>query len=100
MQKEDWIPATAFCSSHNIEISFVRSLQESGLVEMTTIREEAFIPAAHLQELEKIIRLHYDMDINLEGIETITHLLQQIHAMQAEIASLKNQLRFYEESGE
>ena len=96
MQKEDWIPATQFCTSHNIEISFIRSLQESGLVEMTTIREEAFIPADHLQQLEKIVRLYYDMDINLEGIETITHLLQQIRAMQEEIASLKNQLRFYE----
>jgi MerR HTH family regulatory protein len=96
MQKEDWIPATAFCTSHNIEISFIRSLQESGLVEMTTIREEAFIPADHLQQLEKIVRLYFDMDINLEGIETITHLLQRMHAMQDEIAGLKNQLRFYE----
>jgi hypothetical protein len=96
MQKEDWIPATQFCTSHNIEISFIRSLQESGLVEMTTIREEAFIPADHLQQLEKIVRLYYDMDINLEGIETITHLLQRMHSMQQEITNLRNQLRFYE----
>jgi hypothetical protein len=96
MQKEELIPAAEFCASHNIEISFVRTLQQSGLIEMATVQETGFIPAEQLQQLEKIVRMHYEMDINLEGIETITHLLQRIGRQQQEILQLKNKLRIYE----
>jgi hypothetical protein len=38
------------------------------------------------------VRLHYDLDINIEGIETINHLLEKIEEMQREIAHLKNKI--------
>jgi chaperone modulatory protein CbpM len=97
METEYLIPLEEFCTSHEIEISFVTSLQESGLVEITTIKEAGFIEAAQLPQLEKFIRLYYDLDINLEGIETINYLLQRINAMQAEITRLKNKLRIYDQ---
>jgi hypothetical protein len=90
------IPANEFCANYNVSISFIRSLQENGLMDTTTIEETEYIAASRLQELEKIVRLHYEMDINLEGIESIIHLLQQIHSMQDEITVLRNRLRIYE----
>jgi hypothetical protein len=85
-----------FCINHNIETSFISTLQETGLIEITTVQETAFIDAGELQQLEKYVRLHYDLDINLQGIETITHLLDKVIAMQDEIITLKNRLRLYE----
>jgi hypothetical protein len=96
MTNEEMVAAQEFCMSHNVEISFLQSLGESGLLEITTIEETTFINRDHLPELEKWVRLHYDMDINLEGIETIHHLLQQIKTMQNEMNTLKNRLRMYE----
>lgn len=96
MPKEQLIPADEFCASHHIEISFIRSLQQSGVIEMTVTEDAQFIHADKLQQLEKIVRMFYEMDINLEGIETITHLLNRINSMQHEITALKNKLRFYE----
>jgi hypothetical protein len=93
---ENLIPADEFCASHHIEISFIRSLDETGLLEITTIEEKKYIHASQLQELEKIVRLYYDLDINLEGIETINHLLQRIDSMHDEITELRNRLRLYE----
>jgi len=90
------IPANEFCTHYRVSISFIRSLQEIGLLETTTIEETEYIPASRLQELEKMVRLYYDMDINLEGIESINHLLQQIHSLQDEITVLRNRLRMYE----
>jgi hypothetical protein len=43
-----------------------------------------------MQKLEKFVRLHYDLDINLEGIETINYLLEKIEKMQREILELRN----------
>jgi hypothetical protein len=96
METEYLIAINEFCTSHNIEISFISSLQQSGLIEVTTIKEEGFIVADQLQQLEKFIRLYYDLDINLEGIETINYLLQRIGSMQDEIIALRNRLRLYE----
>jgi hypothetical protein len=96
MGTEYLIAVDEFCASHNIEISFISSLHQSGLIEITTIKNSGFIEADQLRQLEKFIRLYYDLDINLEGIETIDHLLLHINSMQDEIRSLRNRLRLYE----
>ena len=96
MRTEYLIPIDKFCASHDIEISFISSLQESGLIEITTIKESAFIEADQLQKLEKFVRLYYELDINLEGIETVNYLSQRINVLQDEITLLKNKLGIYE----
>jgi len=93
---KDLIPANEYCANHNIEVSFIRTLQENGLIEITTVEETGYIRKSQLQELERIVRLYFEMDINLEGIETINHLLEQINQMQDEITALRNRLRLYE----
>ncbi|MEO6220355.1 MAG: chaperone modulator CbpM [Ginsengibacter sp.] len=92
MITEDLIPAKDFCLHHNIEYSFISSLHNSGLIEVTTIKRSTFIHTDYLQKLEKFVRLHYDLDINLEGIETINHLLDKIEEMQREIVRLNNKV--------
>ena len=96
MQTKNYIAVNEFCSNHNIEVSFISSLQETGLIEIAFVEETAFIDADQLQQVEKFIRFYYDLDINLEGIETITHLLRRMNAMQDEITSLRNRLSLYE----
>jgi hypothetical protein len=96
METEYLIALDEFCASHNIEISFISSLQQSGLIEITTREESSFIEADQLKQLEKYVRLYYEMDINLEGIETINYLLQRIGSMHDEILALRNRLRLYE----
>ena len=96
MQTEYLIAVDEFCAKHNIEISFVSSLQQTGLIEITTIEEAWFIDVDQLKQLEKFIRFYYELNINLEGIETINHLLQRVNAMQDEIITLRNRLGLYE----
>ncbi|WP_276502664.1 chaperone modulator CbpM [Terrimonas pollutisoli] len=96
MDNEEMIAADLFCVSHNIEVSFLHSLCSSGLLEVTTIENAVFISQDQLPDLEKLVRWHYDMDINLEGLETISHLLRQIKEMQQEMQDLKSRLGLYE----
>jgi len=96
MQTENLIALDEFCAKHNIEISFVSSLQQTGLIEITTIEEAWFIDCEQLQQLEKFMRFYYELDINLEGIETIAHLLQQLIDLQNENIALRNRLGLYE----
>jgi len=96
MQTDDLILAEDFCSHYNVGISFINSLREFGLIEITSIEEAYYIPHNELKKLEQLARLHYDLDINLEGIDAINHLLQKVTDLQAEITNLKNRLRLYE----
>ena len=96
MQTEYLIPLQEFCTKHEIEVSFISSLQKTGLLEIITIEAVEFINISQLQQLEKCISFYYELDINLEGIETISHLLNRIETLQKQIVSLKNRLSLYE----
>ncbi len=93
---DDLIAVNEFCVYHNIEISFINLLQQNGLIKISTIESKHFVEKEQLPQLEKFVHFHYDLDINLEGIETITYLLKRIENLQNEIIMLKNRLRLYE----
>lgn len=99
MQTEHLIAVDEFCAHHNIEHSFVRSLHHTGLISITTIGESGFIEAEQLPRLEMYIRFYYELDINLEGIETINWMLEKIRMQQEELNALRNRLRLYELNG-
>src|SRR3954464_3765444 len=96
MENEDLIAADAFCINHQVDISFIRSLHQSGLIEITDIQQTSFLPSSQLYKVEQFIRFHYDLDINMEGIEAIAHLLDRVKYLQDEITMLKNRVSFYE----
>jgi len=98
MANENLISADEFCVRYNTELSFITTLHEYGLIEVTTVEENYFIATNQLQKLEQYTRWHYDLDINLEGIEVIDHLLSRVKNLQNEINSLQNRLRTYEET--
>jgi hypothetical protein len=97
MEMEEYIPINVFCSRQGIETTIINSLQDFGLIEVTTINDANYIHLSQLAEAEKLLRLFSDLEINLEGIDVITHLLNRIHAMQLEIQQLKNKLGLYED---
>ncbi|HEU0226474.1 MAG TPA: chaperone modulator CbpM [Arachidicoccus soli] len=97
MESKDLIPAEEICSHYHVEYSFINELQEHELIELNVVEEATYLPADHLGDLERFIRLHYDLDINMEGLEAVNHLLKQMHTMQHQISSLENKLRLYED---
>lgn len=96
MQTEEMIIVNEFCVYHNIGLDFIDGLKDSGLIEIFKADEKLYMPESQLPHLEKMVRLHYEMDINLEGIETITYLLSRMAEMQQQIMQLNNRLNMYE----
>ncbi|MCC8425604.1 chaperone modulator CbpM [Mucilaginibacter sp. UR6-11] len=97
MTAKHLITATDFCIYHQLEHSFITDLQEAGLVEITIVNNTTYIPESELQKLERMIRLHNELDINVAGIEAITHLLRRIEDIQEEMRLLRNNLKAYED---
>lgn len=95
MQEQELISAKEFCTHHRIEMEFFRSVQEYELIEVISNEGDDYIAPDSLTELEKIIRLHYDLNVNMEGIDVILHLLKQLEGAQGEVNELRNRLKFY-----
>ncbi|MBE9462764.1 chaperone modulator CbpM [Dyadobacter subterraneus] len=96
METDQLISIDIFCRHYKVEYSFVQSLREVGLIDTVLVQETQYLQIPQLQNLERMIRLHDDLDVNLEGIEVVQHLLKRVEYMQDEIISLKNRLRLYE----
>lgn len=96
MEEDDLILIVEFCKNYEIEQSFVQSLEEYGLIELRQIEDKQFIHKDALLEVERYIHLHYDLQINMEGLDAIHNLLEKIKTMQNELNQLKKRLHIYE----
>ena len=96
METRDLILIEHFCANHEIEFSFIDSLQVFGLIEVVVHEDNKYLPQDQLKEVEKMMRMHYDLDINMEGIDVIAHLLKRIDSLQQELKMAKNRLRLFE----
>ena len=93
MEQEQLIPAEIICTHHKIDTAFIFSLESAGLIEISRQDDVVCIHSSQLSDLEKFIFFHYELEINLEGIEAIAGLLQRICTMQEEMADMKRRLR-------
>lgn len=96
MNLEEFIATEELCERYSVEHTFIRSLYHSGLIEVVTIEKREYVHCDRMADFEKLMRLHYDLDINLEGLEAIKHLLDQINELKDQNIELKNRLGLYE----
>ena len=97
MKTENLIPASEFCASHGIEFSLIDSFKEYDLIEIITVKKNAYINQNELPKLEQILHFHKELQINLEGIDAIINLLEKVHHIQNEVTMLRNRLMLYED---
>ncbi len=96
METQDLIIIDVFCQEYQIEINFINDLESFGLIETIVHNENKYLDKNQLVHVEKIIRLHNDLNINKEGIEIILDLLEKEKQLLSEINYLKNRLGLYE----
>jgi len=88
-----------YCTIHHVDHSFVTSLRDEGLINIMIENDDEFIDEEQLHELETYTRWHHEMGINPEGIDAIRHLVEKLRQAYAELNSLKNRLKLYEDEG-
>lgn len=96
MEQQEWISAELFCTQYHVDLALVRAIGDIGLVEINATEDQVLVPADMLPEMERILRLHTDLGINLEGIEAIESLLQRLRALQEQLRILQSRLKVYE----
>lgn len=96
MENEQLIEIEIFCTHYEVQRSFIDQLCESGLLHITSMEQKSFVQLSEMQKLEQFVRMHYDLNINVEGLEAISHLLERVTTLQSELTKLRNRLKVYE----
>jgi hypothetical protein len=96
MNTENFILIPTLCSHYKVELAFFNHLNEMGLIEILIVEQNQYIHQDSIYEIEKMIRMHHDLEVNIEGIDVVLNLLQKIEALQNELVSVRNRLRLYE----
>jgi len=79
-----------------VELSFIDSLQEYGLIKMIVIKDNKYLWQEDLREIEKMSQFYYELGINLEGIEVISNLLNQNASLQRELEIVLKKLNLFD----
>ncbi|EKY10491.1 MAG: chaperone modulator CbpM [Capnocytophaga ochracea] len=66
---------------YNIEITFFDDLESSGLIETEVIDNTTYLHYDQLSAFERFTNWHYDLEVNMAGLEIIHRLLQQIEEL-------------------
>ncbi len=74
---------------YNVEITFFDSLEEAGLLKTETENDIKYLMFDELSTFEKFTNWHYDLEVNLAGLEVIKHLLDQLERLREENLTLR-----------
>jgi hypothetical protein len=96
MDISNYISIKNLSHHYNVEISFFEHLKDFDLIEIHIFENEAYIHEDLLSIVLKVKNLHHELNINLEGIDTILNLLEKIESLTEENELLKNRLRLFE----
>ena len=96
MKIEDLIPVEQLCTHYKVERTFFDGLEEYGLIEITTIERSNCLHIDDIHRLEKMLRLHNELNLNYEGIDTVMNLLSRIDDLHEELRQTKRRLNIYE----
>ena len=86
-----------FCTNYGIEESFVLDLKEYEVIRIKLIDNEPHLAEEELPILEKMIRMHQELEINPQGLQAIYHLLEKVNGLQEEVTSLRKRLNRFED---
>ena len=93
---EDLIIIEEYIQHSHIEPQFIALLEENDLIHPQEIENRRYLHPDELDDLECYARLHYDLSINIEGIDVIRNLLGRINALQNEMHELRSRLQLWE----
>lgn len=97
MSPQKLIEIKALCNHYETEFSFVRTLHHIGLIDLQIVKEEYYISPDQVHDLEKMIRLHQELNVNPEGIDVVFNLLEREKNLRDELIRLRNRLEGFEE---
>ncbi|NNC70528.1 MAG: hypothetical protein HKN90_06890 [Flavobacteriaceae bacterium] len=96
MSENQLITIEQICTNYGVPNSFIDSLREYELIEIITTSNVQCVHHDEVVHIEKMMRMYYDLNINMEGLDVVRRLLHQVETLQNEVNKLNNRLKNFE----
>lgn len=96
METHQLIKFEDVCLHHNLDNGFITQIKEFEIIKFIIKDNILFIAITDMPVIERVIRLHYDLNINMEGIEVIQQMRNRIESLQKTVQQLQNQLAIHQ----
>lgn len=97
MDSQKFVPVVHLCDMYHIEVSFFKELNDIGLIEIVSSKNVLYLHQDTIVEVEKIIRIHKELDVNIAGVDVVLNLLKKVENLQDELYRIQSRLRLYED---
>ena len=77
----EWISREECVRVYKVDIAFFNDLVEAGLIETIVRKDTLYLPYDKLAHFEKLVTWHYDLEINIPGMEVICQLLEKMERL-------------------
>lgn len=96
MTLNEYVRIRDFCQGHSLEEAFLYELQEFDLIRIVKVGRQPAIHLRELHRLERLVRLHQDLEIGPQGLQAVQHLLDRLEGMEEELWKLRRKLGRWE----
>ncbi len=96
MTLHKYIQIRDFCRGHALEESFLYELEEMELIEILEVEQAPVIRSSELDRLERLVRLHRDLELGPQALLAVDHLLGRMERLQEEVLELRRRLGRWE----
>lgn len=96
MAAKKYIYIRDFCQGHSLEEGFLYELHEYELLRIEEVDSRPAFRRRDLERLERLIRLHRDLEIGPQGLQAVQHLLDRLDRLEAEVWQLRRRLGRWE----
>lgn len=97
MKTDKFLLLTELCQHYQIQTEFFDEVEYHALLEIHQFSGQKFLHRKQLRRLEKIIRLHQDLEINFQGIDVVFSMMNRIDKLEKELNETKKRLNLYKE---
>jgi len=96
MNSENYIQIDVYCQRTQTPMKFIDDLLEFEMIEVQQIENKIYVEPQYIVEIERIYRLREELGINMEGIDTLNHMIKKVNRLEQELKLLRDRLTIYE----
>jgi chaperone modulatory protein CbpM len=98
MHQLEIVALVHFCQLNDVDSAFIEALEDIGLIEIIEENRERYLKYDELSLIERCLRLHRDLNINVEALATISYLSELVQELKKENRFLRARLSEYSRS--
>lgn len=87
-----YVRLTEICARFAIDDTLLRQACAEGLVEVSTVEDEAMLSLDQAERLRLVAVLTRDLDVNLAGVEVILHMREDVRSRQRQFDTVLRDL--------